>query len=247
MEDREAELSEHLTELRTRLIRSIIYVGLGAIAAWFLYDWVYGFLTAPINEVLKSEHTKFILTRVAEGFMIRCQVTLVGGLILALPFMIAEAWGFIAPGLTKTERRPLRWIVPLTILLFAFGVATAYFILPAAMQFFAAYVPKDAELRPSVGDNLLFVVKMLLAFGLVFEMPIALLFLGKLGIVDAKMLRSGWRFALVGIAVLAAVATPSSDAFSMIAMAIPLVFLYMLSIALVKMVEPKTPRRQKKK
>jgi sec-independent protein translocase protein TatC len=123
--------------------------------------------------------------------------------------------------------------------LFAFGVATAYFILPAAMKFFISYVPQDAELRPTVAENIVFVVKMLLAFGLVYELPIVLLFLGKLGIVDSKMLKSGWRYALVGIAVLAAVATPSGDIFSMMAMAIPVTGLYLLSIMLVRIVEKK--------
>ena len=239
MEDREAELAEHLEELRTRLIRTIVYVGVGTVIAWFLYDWIYGFLTAPVRHALGTIGTKFMITRVAEGFMIRCQVSLVAGIILALPFITTEVWGFVTPALTKAERRPLKWIAPACIALFAFGVATAYFILPAAMKFFISYVPKDAELRPTVAENIVFIVKMLLAFGLVYELPIVLMFLGKLGIIDARMLKSNWRYSLVGIAVLAAVATPSGDAFSMMAMAVPLVGLYLLSIMLVRMVEPK--------
>lgn len=237
--DREAELSEHLEELRARLIRSVIYVAVGTVIAWFIYDWVYAFLTGPVQQVLESVGTKFLMTGVAEGFMLRCQIALISGIILAMPLLTLEVWGFVAPGLTKKERRPIVWIAPLCVVLFIGGVATAYGILPAAMKFFVAYVPRGAELRPAVSQNLVFVVKMLLSFGLVFEMPVVLLFLGKLGVVNAKMLRASWRYALVAIAMLAAVATPSGDLFSMMAMAIPVTFLYGFSIILVKIVEPK--------
>lgn len=239
MEDREAELTEHLEELRTRLIRSIVYIGLGSVLAWFLYDWIYSLLTEPVRHVLSTAGAKFMVTRVAEGFMIRCQVSLIAGVIFALPFVTGEVWGFVAPALTKAERRPLRWIAPTCILLFALGVVTAYFILPAAMRFFVSYIPPDAELRPTVAENIVFIVKMLLAFGLVYELPIVLMFLGKLGVVDTRMLKANWRYALVGISVLAAVATPSGDLFSMMAMAIPVTGLYVLSIFLVRLVEPK--------
>ncbi len=235
MEDREAELSEHLGELRTRIIRSIVYVALAAVAAWFLYDpLIYPFLTRPV-----AARTTFLLTHIAEGFMIKFQVTMIAGVILAAPLVTFEIWGFVAPGLTREEKKPIWWIAPLCVVLFACGVATAYLIFPAAVTFFISYVPKGVELRPTVGSTITFVTKMLLAFGLVFELPVVLLFLGKLGIVSSKLLRSQWRYAVVILSIVAAVATPSSDAFSMAAMAVPLVVLYGLSILLVKFVEPK--------
>lgn len=242
VEDRELELSEHLQELRVRLIRSVVFIVIGFVAAWFLYDHIYNTLTAPIAYALKlkgPQGLSLMMTRVTEGFMLRCQISLVAGMILAAPLVTYQAWGFVAPALTAEERRPIKWVAPLCVLLFACGVATAYFILPAGMRFFVQYIPDNTELRAIASENLVFVVKMLLAFGLVFELPIVLLFLGKIGVVDSRMLKSGWRHALVGIAVLAAVATPSGDAFSMMAMAMPLTVLYVLSIFLVKQVEPK--------
>lgn len=239
MEDREAELSEHLTELRTRLIRAIVYIGVGAVVAWFFYDRLYSVLTEPVKLVLESGNTRFMITRITEGFMIRCQISIIAGVILALPLITAEVWGFVSPALTKQERRSIKWIVPFCIILFACGVATAYLIMPAAMKFFVKYVPANTEFRPTVADNIVFIVRMLLAFGLVFELPIILLFLGKLGIVSSQTLKSGWRYAVVGIAVLAAIATPSGDLFSMMAMAVPVTLLYLISILLVKIVERK--------
>lgn len=236
MEDRETDLSEHLTELRARVIRSLIYIVIGAVIAWFLYDpWIYRFLTEPVSSVLKGR--QMLATHLAEGFMLQCEVVLISGVIFAAPFVTFEAWGFVAPGLTRDEKRSLRWVAPLCVFLFVFGVAMAYFIMPAATQWFSTYIPKGVEWHPGLTSTVTFVAKMLLAFGLVFEMPVVLLLLAKLGIVDSKMLKSKWRYSVVLIALVAAIATPSSDAFSMTAMAVPLVALYGVSILLVKAVE----------
>ena len=246
MEDRDAELAEHLQELRARLIRAIVFLAIGVGVAWFLYPWIYELLTAPIKAAFESRNLKLamMMTRMTEAFMLRCQVSIIAGAIIAAPMMTIEAWGFVAPALTRDEKRPVKWIAPLSIFLFALGVTIGYLILPSAMKFFTMYIPPNTELRPVVADNLVFIVKMLLAFGLVFELPIVLIFLGKLGIVNSKMLRSGWRYAMICIAILAAVATPSSDAISMLAMAVPLAGLYLVSILLVKIVEPKGPKSE---
>lgn len=241
MIDRDAELSEHLQELRTRLIRSVIYLAVGFAVGWILYWPIYDALTAPILFAAKGKIVGMMMTRMTEAFILRCQVSLVAGVILAAPVVTMEAWGFVSPALSADERKPVRWIAPFCVFLFALGVTVGYVILPQAMKFFISYVPQNTELHPVVADNLVFIVKMLLAFGLVFEMPIVLIFLGKLGIVNAKMLRQGWRHAMVIISIVAAVATPSNDAISMLAMAIPLWFLYVISIGLVKIVEPKRP------
>jgi sec-independent protein translocase protein TatC len=237
MVEEESELSEHLDELRARIVRCLIYVTLGAIAGWILYKpWIYGFITAPVTAVFKG---KFLMTHIAEPFVVQFEVALITGVMLAVPLITFEIWGFISPGLTKEEKRPVRWFVPLCAALFAMGVAVAYLILPAGVLWFKGLVPENAELRPTAISTVTFIAKMLLAFGIVFEMPVVLLLLAKLGIVDSKLLKSKWRHSVVIISVIAAVATPSSDAFSMLAMAIPLVILYGLSIFLVKMVEPK--------
>ncbi|MCE5199441.1 twin-arginine translocase subunit TatC, partial [bacterium] len=122
---------------------------------------------------------------------------------------------------------------------FAFGVVLCYSILPFAFQWFASYVPKNAELRPSVQGSVIFSVKMLLVFGILFQLPIIMMLLAKIGIVSSKMLWNQWRVAVVLIATVAAIATPSNDAFSMIMAAVPMVFLYFLGIFLVKLTERK--------
>jgi len=165
------------------------------------------------------------------------QVSLVAGLTLAIPGISFEVWRFIRPGLAADEVRIARGLVPLAVVLFAGGVAIGFLILPAAFKWFAAYTPSGAELRPSLQDSVLFSVKMLLAFGLVFELPVVLLIAAKTGLVTSRVLLAQWRVAVLIIAIVAAVATPSGDLLSMMVMAVPVVVLYFLSIALVRMVE----------
>jgi sec-independent protein translocase protein TatC len=235
--DKETELTDHLAELRTRIIRAVVYILAGTIVGWLLYDYTFRFITGPVADVLIKHGQKFQILGITEPFMIRFQTSLVSGVALALPLVTLEIWGFIKPALTKEERRPLRWIVPLSISLFAMGVALAYFAMPSAVKWLVSYVPPNADFRPDIAQNMLFIIKMLLAFGVVFELPVVLMFLGKVGILSSKTMKQYWRQAVVGIAALAAVATPSNDWFTMSIMAAPLIVLYLLSILLVRMIE----------
>lgn len=242
--EKRAELIEHLGELRTRLIRCALYITCGAIVAWYLYEpFIYKWLTRPMNPVLAAQGTKFMFTSILQPFMLRMQVCMIGGLILTFPWVTLEAWGFVSPGLSAQEKRPLRWAVPLSIVLFACGVAVAYTILPWGFRWFAHYIPRNAEVRPSVQDTMRFVMLMLLAFGVVFELPVLLMILAKVGVLNSEMLKSHWRYWTLGLTIAAAVICPSNDVPSMVAMAIPLLALYGMSIWLVKFVEKK-PRKE---
>ena len=111
--EKKAELTEHLAELRARLVRSIIYVVAGAILAWCFYDHLFRFLVRPMADVLAKQNSSFLLTSFPEAFMIQLQICLVAGLIGAAPLLTAEMWGFVSPGLTASEKRPAKWLVPL--------------------------------------------------------------------------------------------------------------------------------------
>lgn len=195
--------------------------------------------------VIGHNGNKFLITSFPEPFMIRLQICVVSGLIAASPFIMGQIWGFVSPGLTAEEKKPLKWIAPLSVFLFFSGVILCYLILPVAYQWFASYIPADVEFRPSLQGSVLFAVKMLLAFGLVFELPIVLMLLAKVGIIDSKFLISNWRVAMVLISIVAAVITPSNDAFSMLMMATPVSGLYFVSIGLVKMAETRTYTQKK--
>jgi sec-independent protein translocase protein TatC len=184
---------------------------------------------------------RFVFHGFAEPFLLRLQISLYAGVVLALPFIVLEVWGFVAPGLTSNERKPMQFIAPFSVLLFGMGAGLAFFIMPAAVHWFLGYLPDfpDAILLQDPQDYILFVVKMMLVFGIVFQLPIIMMGLGKLGILRSAFLVKYWRYAVVAITVVAMVVTPSNDPFSMIVMAVPLVILFFISIFLVRLVEPR--------
>jgi sec-independent protein translocase protein TatC len=188
-------------------------------------------------------NVKFLWLSITEPFMVQMQISLVGGLILAIPFITMELWGFVAPGLTPEEKKGFHLVVPLSVMFFLLGLTCAYLILPSAFGWFASFIRPDAGLQQSPVRYITFVVKMLLAFGLVFQLPVVLMFLAWVGIVTSDMLKKNWRAAIVATSVIGAVATPSNDAFTMLMMAIPLAILYFASIWLVALVERIRARR----
>jgi sec-independent protein translocase protein TatC len=245
---KEMELWEHLAELRTRMIRSLLYVGVGMIVAWNLYPWLWKIIMAPADQAMKRIGGEWVYRHMTSAFMAQFQVSLVGGLIIALPLMTLELWGFIAPGLTRTERRGFYACVPLSLFFFAVGVACGYFSLPMAFGYFATFFMPGAagggfKLQQDPIQYLMFVMKMLLGFGLVFQLPVILMFLGYIGAVTSATLKAQWRIALVVCSVVAAVVTPSPDAMTMLMMTAPLCLLYLASIWMVAIVEKIRERR----
>jgi sec-independent protein translocase protein TatC len=228
------ELWEHLAELRGRIFRSLFYIALMMVVTWFFYDQLFAFLSHPLEQVLKNP--TYIWQTIQEPFLVRMQVSLVAGLVLALPLLTLEMWGFVAPGLTPEEKRGFHVVVPLSLFFFLVGVTMAYLILPSAFAWFASFLGAGT-LYQNPQRLILFVVKMMLAFGVVFQLPVVLMFLAWIGVVSSKTLKENWRTALVLTSVLGAVATPSQDAFTMVLMAVPLAGLYFASIWLVGMVE----------
>jgi sec-independent protein translocase protein TatC len=243
---KEMELWEHLAELRARLIRSISYLGIGMVTAWMLFNPMFAFLKKPIDPIMTQIHGIWVYRHITEAFMVRLQVSLITGLILALPFITMELWGFVAPGLTRSERKAFYISLPLALGFFALGLLSGYLILPAAFSYFADFFHdggQSFQLQQNPIQYVLFVVKMELAFGIVFQLPVVLMALAYVGVVNSAMLKSNWRMAIVACSVVAAVATPSNDAITMTMMAVPLCILYLGSIYLVAVIERLRERR----
>ncbi len=249
-EEKTAELTEHLAELRTRIIRACIYCIIGMGVMYFLYNPVYSALAAPINDAVHrlGQHAHntaglpasgFVYNHFTDGFFQMLQIVTIGGLVLAIPFIILELWGFIAPALTPSEKRGIYFVAPMSVVLFLLGVSCAYLVLPMAVRWFLSYVPPGVSLLQNPLTYIVFAVKMLLAFGLVFQLPVLLMFLGKIGILTSALMVQYWRQIAVGLFTVAMVVAPSNDPGTMLALAIPLTLLFFGSIGLVKMVEPK--------
>jgi sec-independent protein translocase protein TatC len=225
-ESREMPFLEHLEELRRRLIISIGSILILSIAGYFVSDYVLNFITRPVDEVY--------FMGVAEAFGVKIKISLFIGLFLSVPIIFYQLWQFVAPGLYQKE---IALILPVVLAMSFFFIAGAsfcfYLVLPIGIKFLLGFGTEKLKPLLSVGKYVSFVGWMTVAFGAVFELPVVTYVLGKLGIVDAPMLRRGRRFAVLGILVVSAVATPSPDMFSQVLLAVPLYSLYEISIILV--------------
>jgi len=240
LEEQRLSIMEHLAELRARLMRSIAYVGVAAAFCWIAYRPIDHLLFAPVKELLAKYNAELAYYNLADAFMVKCQLCVICGAALAMPAVLVEIWLFVRPALTKTERKVFYVLGPMVFVLFWAGATTAYWLIPQAIRWFAGYSQAQGiPLRQNTKELVTFVAKMCLAFGGAFQLPVVMMVLGKIGLVSSRGLASWWRHAIVILAVVAAVITPSNDAPTMIMMTVPLIGLYGLSIVLVRIVEPR--------
>jgi len=219
---------EHIAELRTRLFKIIIAVGIGAIAGWFLYPYVLELLKHPFNEVQPGQ--PFIATEPLQAFALRIKMAGFIGIALAMPIIVWQVWRFVIPGLHSHERK---YAIPFTVsavILFLVGAAVAYVVLNPTLQFLTTIGGSQIEPFYTADSYVTLIAWMMLGFGVGFEFPVLLVALQMLGILTPRRLVQWWRQACVLIVVIAAVITPSGDPISLFALALPMVVLYVLSI-----------------
>ena len=222
-------LVDHLTELRRRLVISVVAVIVCSVAGLLLASRVIAFLKDQAG--LKSP---LIFTDLGGAFFIQLKIALVVGVILAMPVILWQLWRFVSPGLTPEERRLARPWVPLALCFFAIGVAVAYIVLPFASAFLLGFaVPGVLQPLITADAYFGFVALLFLAFGLVMEFPIVLVLLSKVGLVTSQRLRTNRRMIILGIAVFAVVVTPGGDPISPSVLGVVMYLLFELSIRLV--------------
>jgi len=231
---------EHIDEFRRRLLISIVAFGIGLIVSYIFYRDILQILQHPLDEAnrLGDVEVKDIFVPGVTGpFILRLRVSAFAGLLFSLPVLLFQLWRFITPGLHHNEKRYAIPFVTSSIGLFAFGAWFAFLILPTGVRFLLSFVEPGLQ-QPFITfqDYLSFIIFMILAFGITFEFPIVLVFLAMAGILSSRKLRSWRRFALLGVFIVAAVATPSQDPFSQLAMAAPLYVLYEISILVIRFV-----------
>jgi sec-independent protein translocase protein TatC len=239
LEATKAPLMEHLLELRSRLIWALAGFGVCFVICFAFSTPIFDFLVRP----LRTTTNHLIYTALTEYFYTQVKIGIFGGLCLGFPWIAAQLWMFVAPGLYKHEKRAFLPFIAWTPVLFILGGAFVYYVmLPFSVKFFGSYqVPSTdtamgIQLQAKVSDYLDFVMTLMFAFGLTFQLPVLLSLLAKVGIVSAKALREMRRFAIVGLVAVAGVFTPP-DAISMLSLAAPLVLLYEISILSVMMIE----------
>jgi sec-independent protein translocase protein TatC len=241
-----ATLIEHLEELRTRLVRCIQLIVVGWVIGWFLQKPVYDTLNNIAQKGIRDSGIdpnlyKEVFNHFTQMFIFQMKMSFIIGLVLAMPFVLLQVWGFIAPGLRETEKRPLKRLAPFSVALFFLGVAFCWFCLPAAVSWFVGYLDNfpGAALFQEPGSMVLFMVKIMLAFGLGFQLPVIVYGLGAIGALSAQTLAKYWRHGTVFVFFLSAILTPSNDPLTMLMMAIPLSILFMISVWAVKIVQRK--------
>ena len=245
-EDERSRMSflEHLEELRKRIIYSLYAIGAGCAVSFWFVDVLYNKLLAYFTGLIADQGGKVIMTSMTEGFMFQMTVAIGAGALLALPFVFAQLWLFIAPGLYTREKKVVLPFVVCSTSLFATGVWFAHWLaFPSMFKFFASYGNSYVTFFPSLEEVFSFYIKMLLGFGLVFQMPILVFFLARFGIVTWRFMAKQFKYAVLAIFIIAAVVTPSGDPINQTIFAAPMIVLYVVSIGVAWMFGKKrTPK-----
>lgn len=246
-EEKASPLAGHLIELRQRLMWSIGAMLIGTALAFVFVEQIYSFLVRPLSNAMgDGDSQRLIYTGLTEAFFTYFKVAFFAGIFLTFPILLLQIWGFIAPGLYKNEKNAfLPFLIATPILFFLGGVVVYAVVLPLAWPFFLSFQTSGAEtalpiqLEARVSEYLDLIMTLIFAFGLCFQLPVALTLMGKVGLITADWLASMRKYAVIVVFILAAFLTPP-DVISQILLAVPLLGLYELSILLIRYVSKKS-------
>ncbi len=242
-EDRPMSLRDHFTELRKRLLRAFLWALVGFAACYPFAEELFSLLFQPLMRTM-PEASRLIFTSPPEAFFTFLKVAFVAGIFLSSPLIFYQVWAFVAPGLYKEEKVYILPVAFFSAVFFISGGAFCYFVaFPFAFEFFMSYSKGIIQAMPALNETLSFVLQLLLAFGLVFELPLFVFFLARLGIITAQMMRKFRRYAILANVIIAAILTPP-DVMSQMLMAGPLLLLYELSIVIAAVFGKKTPKKE---
>jgi sec-independent protein translocase protein TatC len=230
IDDTQAPLLDHLIELRTRLMRALVALAIAFAVCFYFADDIFGFLVRPLTAAFPPGEGRLIYTKLYEAFFVEVKVALFAAFFISFPIIANQVWAFVAPGLYAKEKRAFLPFLIATPVLFTMGAALAYYVvMPTAFHFFLGFEGQKGGLKlealPGTGDYLALVMQFILAFGISFLLPVLLMLLNRAGIISRQQTIAARRYAIVGIFVVAAVATPP-DVVSQLLLAIPLLLLF---------------------
>ncbi len=239
-------LSDHFRELRARVMRASVYLVVGTIVALFFYDFLFGLIFEPYNtarEALGEKAvTEAVITGVGTPLLLQLKLCAIAGLVATSPLWLYEMWAFVVPGLHRNERMWSRIFALTAGPLFIAGVAVGYYVLPKGIAALIGFTPGGLTQLTEFGDFFSFVSRMLLVFGVAFEIPLFVVLLNLAGVVSGKAIGRHRPWIIVGTFIFAAVATPSTDPFSMLMLAIPMLVLIGISEIIARIVDRRRGR-----
>jgi sec-independent protein translocase protein TatC len=246
-DDGRMALADHLRELRARLLRVAVMLVVGIVVAWLFYDELFGLIYDPYaraQEVLQGRgvDSKPVLTGVANPLLLQLKLCALAAVVLGSPYWLYQIWAFVVPGLHAHERRWTRVFAAVAGPLFLLGVATGYYVLPKGIEVLIGFTPEALQNLVEFGDYFRFLTRMLLVFGIAFEIPLFVIMLSLAGVVSGKSLGEFRPWIVVGTFVFAAVATPSTDPFSMLMLALPMTLLFLLSEGIARLIDRRRRR-----
>ena len=241
LDETRAPLLDHLIELRTRVIRALLALGVGFLICLYFADDILGILVWPLKQAFPDGEGQLIFTKLPEVFFVELKVALFAGFMVSFPVIANQLWAFIAPGLYAREKKAFLPFLFATPILFGAGAALAYFVvMPTAFRFFLDFGGETGGMQvqalPSAGEYLNLVMQFILGFGVTFLLPVLLLLLHRAGIVSRAQMAGARRYVIVGIFVIAAVVTPP-DPGSQVILAVPLWLLFEASLVLMRLQE----------
>lgn len=234
--DKESDLMEHLGELRMRILHSIAFVCVAMVATWNFGNPISDWFSAPIRTALKSHNIKYQLITIgpSEGLLIYFQIISVAAILISMPYIFWQFWRFVEPALSHRERRFTVILVPFSVILFFVGCTLGYYMSPVFFNFFLAFQPPGSVANYSYGQSVALLAKMLLVFGVCFQVPVIVIFLHKIGVVSQDVLVKYWRHVIVAIFVVVAIITPTWDPLTLIVCAVPPCVLYFVAIWMIR-------------
>ena len=244
---KQSSFVEHLTELRSRLVKSIIYLFIFFIVCYFFAENIYGFLLAPYAEAVKDDEVgrRMIFTALQETFITYLKVAFFAAMFIASPIILTQIWKFVAPGLYKNEKKALLpYLIATPVLFLLGGMLVYYLIMPLAIKFFLSFETSahlsnlPIQLEAKVNEYLSLIMRLIFAFGISFQLPVILSLLARVGFIDSEYLKKRRKYVIVIIFAVAAILTPP-DPITQIGLGIPLLILYELSILSVSLIEKK--------
>lgn len=248
IDETEAPLLDHLIELRTRLMRCVLALGVAFAVCFYFADEIFGFLVRPLTQAFPHGEGKLIYTKLYEAFFVEIKVALFAAFFFSFPIIANQLWAFVAPGLYAKEKKAFLPFLLATPILFTAGASLAYFIvMPTAFKWFLGFEGTRGGLKlealPGTGDYLSLVMQFILAFGISFLLPVLLMLLNRAGIVSRAQLVTMRRYVTVAIFIVAAIATPP-DVVSQLMLALPLIFLFEGTLVIMRFTERRAQRER---